>query len=627
MKKIVLFLTITIFSFSGISQLLTPQTVLFPTSHGDSLEIDIYLPNTTGSFPVILIQTPYGKHKSRLGLPLGINRNLSSSNYAFVVLDWRGRFTNISKANSSISTGEDGYDLVEWIATQSWCTGKIGTWGPSALGNVQFETAKKQPPSLTCAVPMVCSPHSLYSDYFAGGSARYEYLDQLSGLGFGITPIVVANPYYNNTWQFLESRTIYPDSIKIPMLMVGGWYDHNTDGVIFQWDTCRQKSILPTGTKHHLLMGPWAHGGNGTAYVGSSNQGQLSYPNGAEMNDSMAIEFFDYHLRNINNGWNSKPAVMYYQMGDEQWLEDTQWPLNYITPTPIYLQADGSLKTSQSTMDSLTFSYNPTSPSPTVGGATLRNDLTQGPHDQVPAVESRFDLITFETPTLSKDLKIKGKIEVNFFISSDRPDTDVAIRITDVYPDGRSMLVMDGIQRMRFRNGYRLSDTSLMQPGVVYPVSIELPTTAITFKTGHKFRVIVTSSNYPLYNRNMNNGGVMYPGGNLDSVLNPLFVINKLHVGPTHPSHLVLPVDNTSTSINENELFAVNLYPNPTSDRLTINSEDQILGIKIIDVAGKIILETKDAPSSIDISQFINGVYFVLIETEKGTVTKRFIKI
>jgi uncharacterized protein len=626
MKKLLLLLVLLFFSFLGASQLLTPQQMMFPTSNGDSLEVDVYLPNNSGTFPVILIQTPYGKYRFRAGLPLGIYRNLSNSNYAFVVLDWRGRFANLSKADPTITIGEDGYDLVEWIATQPWSTGKIGTWGPSALGNIQFETAKKQPPNLTCAVPLVASPHFLYKDYYAGGSARVQQIEQLSNLGFGISSVVSVNQYFNNTWQFIENNSIYPDSIKVPMLMIGGWYDHNTDATIFQFDTCTAKSILPAGTKHHLLMGPWTHGGNGTAYVGSSNQGQLSYPNAAGINDSVSMQFFDYHLRNMNNGWHAKPAVMYYQMGDEKWMEDSQWPVSYTTPTNYYLQSDGSLRTSQSLIDSLIFSYNPTSPSPTIGGATLRTDLVQGPYNQIPDVESSFDAITFETLTHTQDLKIKGKIGVNFFISSDKKDTDVAIRITDVYPDGRSMLLMDGIQRMRFRNGFRVTDTAFMQSGLVYPVSIDLPNTAITIKTGHKLRVIVTSSNYPMYNRNMNNGGEMYPGGNLDSVLNPQFVTNKIHVGATYPSRLVLPVDNTNTSIIENVLFELEVYPNPTNGLISLATDEKINNVKLIDISGKLIMNLNQNVSQINISDLKNGFYFLVIESDKGSISKKIIK-
>ncbi|MEN9002504.1 MAG: CocE/NonD family hydrolase [Flavobacteriales bacterium] len=626
MKKLLLFFAALSFCFFAHSQLLTPLQLMFPTSNGDNLEIDVYLPNATGSFPVILIQTPYGKNNFRNGLPLGIRRNLSASNYAFVILDWRGRFSNLSKFNPSIERGQDGYDLVEWIATQTWSSGKIGTWGPSALGNVQFETAKKQPPHLVCANPQVASPQFYYNKYYAGGAARTAQLKQLDALGFGISAIVGANPYYNLTWSIDESSTLYPDSINVPMLMTGGWYDHNTEAILFQFDTCNKRSTLPAGTKHHLLMGPWVHGGSGAAYVGSANQGQLTYNNAAGVSDSIALEFFDYHLRNINNGWDTKKAVMYYQMGDDQWLEDSQFPVSYTTPTNYYLQNDFSLKTSNSVAGNWPFSYNPTSPSPTVGGATLSTTLDQGPYDQVPSVESRFDLLTFSTPTLTQDLKIKGKIEANFFVSSDKKDTDVAVRITDVYPDGRSMLMLDGIQRMRFRNGYRVSDTSFLDSGVVYPVSIELPSTAITIKAGHQLRVIVTASNYPQYNRNMNNGEEMYPGNNLDSVHNPQFVVNHIHVGGTNASHLVLPVDNTNTSLAERKKsFKVSVFPNPSNGIINIETQEELISISLFSVSGKELINT-GVTNKINVSNLASGVYILRFVSQNGVVEKKIVR-
>lgn len=627
MKSFVVLIIVLCLGFNMNAQLLVPQQMMFPTSHGDSLEVDVYLPNSTGTFPVILIQTPYGKYSFRNGLPLGINRNLSTSNYAFVILDWRGRFANLAKAAAGVTTGEDGYDLVEWIATQSWSTGKIGTWGPSALGNVQFETAKKQPPHLTCAVPQVCSPHFFYNDYYAGGAARLAYLEQLDNLGFGVSSAIIAHPYKDVFWNFAEANSVYPDSINVPMLLTGGWYDHNIEGMLFQFDTCTKNSVLPSGTKHHLLMGPWVHGGSGAAYVGSANQGQLTYNNAAGISDSVALEFYDYHLRSINNGWDTKPAVMYYQMGDDQWLEDNVFPPTYTTPTNYYLQNDFSLKTTTSVTGDWPFSYNPTSPSPTVGGATLSTSLDQGPYDQVPTVESRFDLLTFQTPVLTQDLKIKGKIEANFYVSSDKKDTDVAVRITDVYPDGRSMLLLDGIQRMRFRNGYTVADTSFLDSGVVYPVSIDLPSTAITIKAGHKLKVILTASNYPMYNRNMNNGGEMYPGGNMDSVHNRESAINKIHVGATYSSHLVLPVDNTSTSIVENEnSFEVSVFPNPSNGKVTIETQEELTAITLYSMSGKKLLHTTELMKQIDISNLATGVYILRMTSENGVVEKKIVK-
>jgi hypothetical protein len=179
---------------------------------------------------------------------------------------------------------------------------------------------------------------------------------------------------------------------------------------------------------------------------------------------------------------------------------------------------------------------------------------------------------------------------------------------------------------MRFRNGYRVADTSFLDSGVVYPVSVDLPSTAITIKAGHQLRVIITASNYPMYNRNMNNGGEMYPGGNLDSVHNPEFVINKIHVGTTHPSHLVLPVDNTNTSIAEIDLFKVEIFPNPSNKLINIQSDEVIKLLTVFDLSGKKLLQTSENTNQIDVTNFKSGVYLLVIETKKGTVTKKIIK-
>lgn len=623
--KILFFILLT--SKLGYSQVLSPTVVMIPTSQGDSLEADLYLPNLTDTFPTILIQTPYGKFLYRLGLPLGIGSNISTSNYAFVVLDWRGRFTNFSKANSSVDEGEDGYDVVEWIASQSWSNDKIGTWGPSALANVQFKTAKYKPPHLVCGVPMVGSPQFFYQDYYPGGAIKTEYVEQLDGLGYGISGTLVANPFYNLVWSLSEANSVYPSDIEIPMLHVGGWFDHNTNATIFQFDTCTALSPLPSGQKHHLLLGPWAHGGNGSAYVGSTNQGDLSFPLAAGINDTLANKFFDYHLRGIQNGWNNEPPVMYFQMGDNQWLTDTEFPPNYITNQTWYLQTNNTISQTTPSANNFSYQYDPTNPSPTIGGATLRNDLLQGPYDQKDSVESRSDHVIFSTDTLTSDLKLKGKIIINLYVSSDKKDTDFGIRLTDVYPDGRSILLNEGNIRMRFRNGFTTSDTASMIPGNVYPVQIELPNIAQTFKVGHQLRIIITSSNYPKRNRNMNNGEHdMYPGNSLDSVFNPEIANNTIYVGGSYQSHLVLPVDLTSTIIYDKEFDKTNiiLSPNPATDFITANAKNTIITkLTLFNLEGKLIKSSnKSIISVIDIP---NGTYMLKCDTENGSTTKKII--
>lgn len=148
----------------------------------------------------ILIQTPYQKNWFHFGLPLGVGTNQPNSNYAFVVVDWRGFYGSAAALVPSPNRGEDGYDVVDWIAQQTWCDGNIGTWGPSALGKIQFETAKEQHPNHKCAVPLVAHPMTRYEDYYPGGVYRTEYVEQLDALGYGLSTFVLGNQVKNFTW-------------------------------------------------------------------------------------------------------------------------------------------------------------------------------------------------------------------------------------------------------------------------------------------------------------------------------------------------------------------------------------------------------------------------------------------
>jgi len=149
------------------------EEVNIPMSDGQTLKADIYLPTGWTSGPTILIQTPYNKNLYHLGLPLGIGLGQPNMQYAIVILDWRGFWGSSAAAyQGAPAMGEDGYDVVEWIAAQSWSDGNIGTWGPSALGKVQFATAKEHPPHLKCIVPVVAASQTNYEEYYPGGSYR-----------------------------------------------------------------------------------------------------------------------------------------------------------------------------------------------------------------------------------------------------------------------------------------------------------------------------------------------------------------------------------------------------------------------------------------------------------------------
>ncbi|TNE59354.1 MAG: CocE/NonD family hydrolase, partial [Bacteroidetes bacterium] len=437
-----------LFAAQAFAQL-NPEPILIPMRDGKMLAADLYRPNQQGTFPVIFIQTPYNKNLFKLGLPLDVGQNIAASNYAFVVMDWRCFYGSLAACTLNPNRGEDGYDAVEWIAGQDWCNGKIGTWGLSALGNIQWMTAREQPPHLVCAMPMVAAPETAYRHYYPGGAIRTEYLQTLGVLfGNSFGPIV-NNPHYNLVWQIAEGATWYPQDIEVPMLLVAGWFDHNINDDMLLFDGLRASS--PVTGQHRLLIGPWRHGG-----LGQVPQGDLQFPEAQNGDDIVGNQFFAHYLLGENNGWENTPLVQYFQMGDNTWKTSMAFPPANLTEQVLYLTGNKELVPDDpmAPATSLTFNYDPNDPSPTIGGKTLWPQLEQGPYDQGTAVESRSDALVFTTAVLTDGIAVVGQITAHLYVASDRKDTDVALRLTEVYPDGKSVLLNESIQRMRFRNGY-----------------------------------------------------------------------------------------------------------------------------------------------------------------------------
>lgn len=633
-KMLLLLLALLFYSQHSFA-ILTPVVDSIPLKDGKKMAIDIYKPVGITKGPVILVQTPYNRQLYRFGLPLGIGNNLNSSNFIFVVADWRGFYGSKKAAYlGSPTMGDDGYAAVEWIAAQTWSNGKVGTWGPSALGRVQYQTAAKNPPHLTCICPLVAAPQYEYEEYFPNGDLRTEYVQQLDQLGFGLTKTLMAHPYYDNTWSFVEAANNYPDSIRVPCFMIGGWYDHTIEFMLPYFNQIRNSTATAVKSKHKILVGPWVHGGHGTAQVGSNVQGELNYPNSAGWNDSLAMQYFDFYLRGQNNGWDANAFVTYYQMGENKWQNSPTWPLTTTANIEFYLHKDGSMDNVKPTDsgDSLSYNYNPLDPSPTVGGSTLRNDLDQGPYNQVAKVESRNDILIFSTTTLSKNVELKGSVSIHLKVSSDKLDTDFDVRLTDVYPDGRSMLVLDKCMRMRFRNGNTLALTAMMVPGKVYDCELVLPATCLTFLAGHKIRLDISSSNYPRFNRNMNTGGTMYPGNSLDSLVNPVTAKNSIYVNSVYASSMTMPLVGYSSGIqNTKATSTFLLYPNPTSAFINIDLPDQKLDytMNIYNAIGELVY-TKAMNTQnnvpIAIAHLGAGVYEVRLSDGVKVLTQNFVK-
>jgi hypothetical protein len=239
------------------------------------------------------------------------------------------------------------------------------------------------------------------------------------------------------------------------------------------------------------------------------------------------------------NEFDEWPTVSYYVMGDvddpnvtaNEWRYADVWP----TPadeTPFYFHEGGILSQDEpGGYSPITYSYDPMDPVPTRGGQNLY--LYQGPIDQTP-VEDRDDVLLFTSPVLTEPVEATGPIRAQLFVSSDCVDTDFTVKLTDIYPDGRSMLIADGILRMRNRNGQ--DHWEFMDPGEIYEVVVDLWSTSYEWNAGHQIRVAVSSSNSPRFLANPNTADGIF--------MNTTYIVaqNTVYLDSSHSSCIILPI-------------------------------------------------------------------------------------
>jgi len=151
-------------------------------------------------------------------------------------------------------------------------------------------------------------------------------------------------------------------------------------------------------------------------------------------------------------------------------------------------------------------------------------------------VEAREDVLVYSSTVLEKEVEVTGPIALVLYVSSSAKDTDFTGTLVDVYPDGRAVLLTDGILRARFRES--LSRSVLMEPGQVYELHLDLGATSNVFHMGHRIRVDISSSNFPRYDRNTNTGGTVASETEKDFVQ----AVNRVYHDATHTSHLILPI-------------------------------------------------------------------------------------
>jgi hypothetical protein len=508
------------------------QPIDIPMSDGQTLAADAYRPAEMGSWPVILIQTPYDKDTFALVFELEISQNplLKSPDYVFVVLDWRGFFDSAGALYQGAPTrGQDGYDAVEWIAAQPWCDGNVGTWGASALGRVQLQTAAERPPSLKACAPLVHHLKDTYELNYPGGvyfRARNQFVVDYFGFS-----LIRDHPLEDFYWSLSESITGDPTAIDVPMLHISGWYDHQPVQTREAFEQIQELGGPNAAGRQWLMIGPWSH-----SFIDSAQQGELEFPDAQFASAQRCLEFFDFYLRGMDNGWESRPAIEYYRVNEAQWLEIDAWPPPNTAPRDFHLTPGGTLADAPATPGSfLEFASNPADPAPTIWGAVLQPNDEQGPGD-LSALLGRTDTLAFATPPLAEPLRFEGDITGSIWIECDAVDADIALRLVHVTPSGEWNLISDGIRRASLRNTF--SEREFLEPGVAYEVPVEMWPASALIPAGHQLGLIVAPANYELWDANPQDDSSFSD----EEGATPTMANIRVLMDAAHPSRLTLPV-------------------------------------------------------------------------------------
>lgn len=509
-------------------------TEMLPMTDGVKLHTVVDLELTRGHPAVsIMDRSPYGSFEIELLATLWG----AVLDFASVRQDMRG--TKQSQGNFTIwhHDTSDAHDTMTWIANSSWTNDEIYMIGGSADGISVYVVYKDPHPAFTRSF-IIWSTATGYPIMFPGGAFRKSLME------FWMAATV------NNAAECVEEMksqedprgdwwapiTCYPEDfarVKAPVVLWAGWYDIFLLGNLIAYQGLRTMSEPSVRDQHYIVIDPCGHCQDaGSVFTHKTIMGRTLLP--------VYLSLYNFAKKPMPT---SIKRVTFYVMGSHPhtatdkgnyWTSLDEFPSYALTAK--YLNADGTISddaaVSQST---LSYKFDPTNPVQSMGGNNL--EVKCGPVDQRPVEQhtsNRTDVLTFTSPVLLTAMALTGPLTVRLFVESDAVDTDFTAKLTDVGPSGSSLLVQDGILRMRWRTPDQ--GFVMMHAGKIYEVELNLWNTSYVFNKGHALRVSVSSSNFPRYDANPNNGlSLMQRGPNITAT-------NTIHFGKATPSALLLPL-------------------------------------------------------------------------------------
>ncbi|MGQ9647484.1 MAG: CocE/NonD family hydrolase [Thermodesulfobacteriota bacterium] len=570
-------------------EVLMEMNVKIPMRDGIRLATDIYRPDAKEKFPVILVRTPYGSETSWFSEQ---GKYFATRGYVFAVQDCRGKYDSEGEWYGKRSETNDGYDTINWLATQNWSSGKVGMVGASYLGLVQWQVAFTENPYLKALVPIV-APVTLGRESGGGciGGAQspmglswlvstdgrvnqnvnaYDWNKIFWHLPLIELPKLLGRniPFWekslnlkNGFWEeYLQSaaeekwtekveqkenyKTLY-EKVQVPILQISGWFDSSTESCFYNYQQIKKYSKSLVAKKQRILVGPWCHFYTWSQnYTKSSKLGDLDFgPNSTLDIESLILRWFDRWLKEIPNGVEDEAPLKFFVMGKNEWQEASDWPLQETKYISYYLHSyghansllgDGTANSEPPENEAPDkFIYDPANPTPALTSGENLALASSGPEDNR-FLEERNDVLVYTSSILKEDIEITGPISVVLYVSSSAPETEFIVRLLDVHPNGCSYPIY-----VTFAGAFNTRCLKPIDQGPnkekILKCEFVLPPTSNVFFKGHRIRVDICSAAFPLH-RNLNTGGNFA----LDTKCN--IAHQMVYHDKWHPSHVVLPV-------------------------------------------------------------------------------------
>ena len=490
------------------------ENVFIPLRDGTKLAARIWLPEDAEQNPVpaILEYLPYRKRDGTPERDALTHPYFAGHGYAGVRVDMRGtgESDGILLDEYLKQEQDDCLEVLEWLAAQRWCTGACGMIGISWGGFNGLQVAARRPPELK-AIVSICSTDDRYADdiHAMGGCMLVDNVAWASAMfayqSHPPDPALVGERWRDMWLHRLENQPLLIDNwlkhqrrdefwkhgsvcenyadITCAVYAVGGWADGYSNAVprLLAGLTCPKKGVV----------GPWAH----------------RYPHFAEPGPRIGflqecLRWWDQWLKGIETGIMNEPAYRvwmqdwvpprtYYAERPGRWVAEPSWPSPNVTPQRFALNADG-LAPTPGPETALTHG------SPLSNGALAGHWCAYGYAPDLPADQRADDgkSLVFDSAPLAGPIEILGAPVVTLELAVDRAQAQVCVRLNDVDPAGASLRVTYGLLNLSHRNSHEFPEP--LQPGRRYRVAIRLNDVAHVFRAGHRLRVAVSTSYWPI---------------------------------------------------------------------------------------------------------------------------------